>query len=243
MKKHPLFTFTLVLGCLLFISFAKADNYKPAEKVLATTTADSTAVADATSLSQQLYQELELDEAGLKPEVLDYAIAGYEKLDSQGRVDNPVLTIVDFSQSSRKKRLYLIDMENRRLVTNTFVAHGKRSGVDMATNFSNRMHSEASSLGFYLTKQTYQGKHGLSLRLSGQERGFNDNAEARGVVVHGADYVNSGRVNSDYMGRSQGCPALSMNEYASVIREIQGGSVLFIYAPEETYLESSSFLN
>lgn len=241
MKKHLLFTFTLVLGCLLFISFAKADSYKPSDLVVAAK-ADSAAVG-ANSLSDQLYEELGLESAGLSPEVLDYAVEGYEKLDSQGRVDNPVLTIVDFSQSSRSKRLYLIDMENRRLLTNTFVAHGKRSGVDMATNFSNRIHSEASSLGFYLTKQTYMGKHGLSLRLAGQEPGFNDNAEARGVVVHGADYVNPGRVNSAYMGRSQGCPALPMNEYASVIREIKGGSVMFIYAPEETYLGSSSLLN
>ena len=113
----------------------------------------------------------------------------------------------------------------------------------MAQRFSNAFNSEASSLGFYITKGTYNGKHGLSLRLSGQEPGFNDNAEARGVVVHGANYVNAGRVNSDYMGRSQGCPALPENEYAAVISMIKDGSVMFLYHPSENYLDQSAFLN
>jgi hypothetical protein len=134
-------------------------------------------------------------------------------------------------------------MKKDSLVWNTYVAHGKNSGVDEATRFSNQPNSEASSLGFYITKNTYQGKHGLSLRISGQDKGFNDNAEARGVVVHGASYVNSSRVNSAYMGRSQGCPALPQSEYADVINIIKDGSVMFVYHPSEEYVENSALLN
>jgi hypothetical protein len=113
----------------------------------------------------------------------------------------------------------------------------------MAEKFSNQMNSEESSLGFYVTENTYTGKHGLSLRINGLEEGFNSNAEARGVVVHGAPYVNADRVNSGYMGRSQGCPALPVNEYAKVINIIKDGSVLFVYHPSAAYLQSSSILN
>jgi hypothetical protein len=113
----------------------------------------------------------------------------------------------------------------------------------MAKSFSNDLNSNKSSLGFYVTKSTYNGKHGMSLRISGLEHGFNDNAEARGVVVHGAPYVNAGRANSDYMGRSQGCPALPENEYAQVINIIKDGSVLFVFNPDSNYLQSSTLLN
>jgi hypothetical protein len=150
---------------------------------------------------------------------------------------------VDLSQSSRNKRFYIVDMKSDSLTWNTYVAHGKSSGVDMAKNFSNNLNSNKSSLGFYLTKSTYKGKHGLSLRIDGLEDGFNDNAEARGVVVHGASYVNADRSNSDYMGRSQGCPALPEDEYAEVIDIIKDGSVLFVYGADDNYLQSSSLLN
>ena len=113
----------------------------------------------------------------------------------------------------------------------------------MATKFSNTINSEQSSLGFYITNATYTGKHGLSLRLDGQEEGFNSNAMARGIVMHGADYVNPGRVNSAFMGRSQGCPALSNAEYAKAINYIKGGSVMFIYYPAQDYLQQSPVLN
>ena len=162
----------------------------------------------------------------------------------EGVVQNTqYLTIVDFSQSSRKKRFYLLDVKNQELELNTFVAHGKNSGVDQAVRFSNTPESEASSLGFYVTKETYRGKHGLSLKLAGLEDGFNDNAEARAIVVHGANYVNAGRVRSAYMGRSQGCPALPQAQAAKVINLIKGGSSLFVYHPSQKYLNNSKILN
>jgi L,D-transpeptidase catalytic domain len=242
MKKN-LFLLALVVSVsLMLFSFASANSSKfvaPTNSV----TKDSSASVQM-SLSEKLYDSLSLESVGLSKETVEYAVKGYQKLIDSGLVSNPrYLTIVDLSQSSRNKRFYILDMKNDSLAWNTYVAHGKSSGVDMAEHFSNGLNSNASSLGFYVTKSTYRGKHGLSLRISGLEQGFNDNAEARGVVVHGASYVNAARAHSAYMGRSQGCPALPENEYAQVIDLIKDGSVMFIYNPSTDYLQSSSLLN
>jgi hypothetical protein len=244
MKKHLLLLALIVSVSLMLISFAKANNssrYIASAKDSSAT--DSSALYKA-SVSDKLFNDLHLQKVGLSKETLDYAIKGYQKLVDSGLVNNSqYLTIVDLSQSSRNKRFYILDIKNDSLIRNTYVAHGKSSGVDMAKSFSNDFNSNKSSLGFYVTESTYNGKHGLSLRINGLEDGFNDNAEARGVVVHGAPYVNAGRVNSDYMGRSQGCPALPENEYAQVINTIKDGSVMFVYNPDSNYLQSSTLLN
>lgn len=244
MTKNNLLSALFMLSSLPFISFINPKN--STEKKIETTTVSIVAIKDenvSAGLSTALYEGLNLGELGLSKEALDYAVRGYQKLVDAGTVvNNRYLTIVDFSQSSRKKRFYLLDVQNNKLVHNTFVSHGKNTGIDMATKFSNKIDSEQSSLGFYITTATYSGKHGLSLRLSGQEAGFNNNAEARGIVVHGAAYVNSGRVNSGYMGRSQGCPALPEAEYAKVINIIKNGSVMFIYHSSQNYLQQSALL-
>jgi hypothetical protein len=243
MKKH-LFPIALIVSVsLVLFSFAKANSSKTVV-VTKDSIADTTTTLETVSLSEQMYSDLHLKEVGLSRQALDFAVKGYQKLVDSGIVNKPqYLTIVDFSQSSRNKRFYILDMQNNELTWNTFVSHGKNSGVDMANSFSNAFNSEKSSLGFYVTKSTYSGKHGLSLRIKGLEHGFNDNAEARGVVVHGAAYVNSGRVHTAYMGRSQGCPALPENEYAQVINIIKDGSVMFVYNPSDNYLQASSLLN
>jgi hypothetical protein len=249
MNKKSSFKILFLFFSFLFFSFAKSNSHNNPEAV---TNNDSTATAgtavndisEVSMLSSALYATAQLDQEGLSSKALELAVQGYKKLLEEGTVQNSrYLTIVDLSQSSRSKRFYLLDMENMKLVKHTFVAHGKNSGLDEASRFSNRPNSEASSLGFYLTKTTYNGKHGLSLKLSGLEEGFNDNAEARGIVVHGAPYVNASRVNSGYMGRSQGCPALPENEFASVINLIKDGSVLFVYNPDNNYLQHSQLLN
>ena len=200
--------------------------------------------AAATTASNSLYNALDLNNKGLSFNALEVAVKGYLHLKEQGALKNTgLLSIADFSQSSRKKRFYLIDMENNKLLVNTYVSHGKNSGLDMATNFSNTIGSEKSSLGFYVTKGTYSGKNGFSLKMAGLDKGFNDNAESRAIVVHGADYVNANRVNSGYMGRSQGCPALPRADFIKVIDLIKEGSVFFIYSPTEDYLSSSPILN
>lgn len=168
---------------------------------------------------------------GLSNEILTAALKGQQRLQDSG-FHNPLLTIVDFSQSSRKKRLYIIDTEKKELLINTYVSHGKNSGVDMAKNFSNEINSEKSSLGLFITTKTYVGKHGTSLRLQGVDKGINDNAAIRGIVIHGAAYVNEYRVNTAYMGRSQGCPALPEKESKAIIELIKDTSTLFLYHPE-----------
>jgi len=248
MKKTYLLTALIMLGSLVLFSFAtSATNtlvLSTTSKPLADSTVETHYANRIDSISSVLYDTLHLDQLGLSPEAVQYAVKGYEKLIEEGAVNNDkYLTIVDLSQSSRRKRFYIIDMKTDRLVWNTYVAHGKNSGVDEATSFSNDPNSEESSLGFYVTGSTYFGKHGLSLRISGQEQGFNNNAEARGIVVHGASYVTPARVNTAYMGRSQGCPALPENEYAQVINIIRNGSVLFIYHPTTNYLQGSPVLN
>lgn len=245
MKKKITLSVLIASLSLFFISFAGVRNHSTiiassADKLHKT---DSSVAHAKDALGSVIYDSLKLEQAGLTKQAVDYAVKGYEKLSDSGMVANPYLTIVDLSQSSRKKRFYILDMKNYKLVLNTFVAHGKNSGVDSAENFSNQLNSDESSLGFYLTEATYRGKHGLSLRLGGLENGFNNNAEARGIVVHGAPYVNATRVNSNYMGRSQGCPALPENEYAKVINIIKGGSVLFVYHPSKDYLQGSNLLN
>ncbi|MGZ3844431.1 MAG: murein L,D-transpeptidase catalytic domain family protein [Flavisolibacter sp.] len=246
MKKNLLLLLAVVCLSVVFVSFSNPNR----STRMAASEKDSSAVADSSmanreaALSEKLYDSLNLQEAGLTKQAVDYAVKGYEKLVDSGLVKNPqYLTIVDLGQSSRNKRFYILDMQNDKLVWNTFVAHGRNSGVDVAKSFSNDPNSNKSSLGFYVTESTYRGKHGTSLRINGLEHGFNDNAEARGVVVHGAPYVNPARVNSGYMGRSEGCPALPENEYAQVINIIKDGSVLFVYNPDPNYLQSSSLLN
>jgi hypothetical protein len=200
-------------------------------------------VLDSTSTTVNKADQLAAAVPSLSKEVLEYALKGYDKLLAEGAVSNSkYLTIVDMSKSSREKRFYMIDMENDSLIMNTYVAHGKKSGIDKAESFSNQIGSEQSSLGFYVTQSTYTGKHGLSLKLRGMEKGFNDNAEQRAVVVHGADYVNEGRVRSAYMGRSQGCPALPNELADDAISYMKDGSALFIYSPDKNYTDNSSFL-
>ena len=200
--------------------------------------------ASVAAESNKLYDSLRLENLGLSREALLYAYKGYAHLLNEGRlVKDDIVTICDFSQSSRKKRLYVIDVKRVKVLMNTYVAHGRNSGVDMATHFSNRPESLESSLGFYITKSTYTGKHGLSLRIDGLEKGWNDLAEERAVVIHGADYVGAHRVNSPYMGRSFGCPAVPAQEVSKLISLIKEGTCLFIFHPTDRYLHGSKILN
>ena len=186
-----------------------------------------------------LYEQLNLKEKGLSQEAFDYAYKGYHRLLEKKEINQPgYLTICDFSQSSKQKRLYIIDVCNDTIVMNTYVAHGHNSGGEYATRFSNKPRSKQSSLGFYITKNTYLGENGLSLRVEGLEPGFNDRAYRRAIVIHGADYIGDGST-----GRSYGCPAVPLKESKTIINTIKNGTCLFIYNPEKKYLQSSKILN
>lgn len=193
----------------------------------------------ASSNYATVFDDLNLEARGLSRPVFEYALEGMQKMMDA----RPVLSIVDMSQPSSKKRLYIIDLAKRKLLFNTYVAHGRNSGQLTAMKFSNTNSSFQSSLGFYQTLGTYQGKHGLSLQLKGLERGFNDNAFSRAIVMHGADYVCEDMIlNTGRLGRSQGCPAVSNAESKPIIQAIKNGSCLFIYSPDPTYLKKSAFL-
>jgi hypothetical protein len=182
---------------------------------------------------------LNLRNLGLSPEAFNYAYRGYEYLLDKNLVnDSAYLTICDFTQSSKQKRLYLIDMLDNKILLNTYVAHGHNSGGEYATRFSNRLRSKQSSLGFYVTQNTYVGEHGLSLRMEGLEPGFNDKAYRRAIVLHGASCIGNGST-----GRSYGCPAVPKNESKQIINTIKNGTCLFIYHPDKKYLQGSKILN
>lgn len=199
----------------------------------------------ATDDFSALYDDMNLQEYGLSREAFNYACKGYQRLLKRNLINRTAyLTICDFSQPSRQKRLYILDMTEEKLVMNTYVAHGKNSGGEYATRFSNRASSQQSSLGFYITENTYFGEHGLSLRLNGVDRGFNDKALRRHIVVHGADYIEENWLRrSRYMGRSFGCPAVPEDESNTIINTIKNGTCLFIYHPNRNYLLKSKILN
>lgn len=162
-----------------------------------------------------------------KEETFSKATEGFYSLKEKGIVEKNILTIVDFSISSREKRLWVMD--NNKILFNSLVAHGKNSGEDMANSFSNENQSYKSSIGFFITGETYNGKHGLSLKLDGLEKGINDNARERGVVIHGAAYVsNEFLKNHNRLGRSQGCPAIPIELSKEIIQTIKYKSCLYI---------------
>ena len=206
------------------------------------------APADSASFNSEMeliYDSLQLGKIGLKKDAFKYAYTGYKKLLEEGEISKEgIITICDLSQSSRRKRLYVIDLNEYKLLLNTYVAHGKNSGAEYAKKFSNKPQSLQTSLGFYKTKTTYFGGHGLALTLSGLEPGFNDKAERRKIVVHGSQYIGDNyRRWGKYMGRSFGCPAVPMKQSKLLINTIKNGSCLFIYHPTKNYLTTSKILN
>lgn len=192
-----------------------------------------------------LYSEIGLEAKGLSRDVFFAACKGYEYMIANNLLTKSgLITICDFSQRSDKKRLYVFDLDAGRLLFNTYVSHGRNSGNDFATSFSNRNESHKSCLGFLRTAETYFGDNGYSLRLDGIENGFNDNARERAIVMHGSKYVNGSRASAgSMMGRSFGCPAVPASEAKMIINCIKGGSCFFNYYPDKTYAHSSKILN
>lgn len=186
---------------------------------------------------RSVYDSLHLGIKGLSQDAFEYAKRGFEKLLEEGRlINDSIISIIDFSKPSSEKRLFVLDMKNYRLLFNTLVSHGRNSGREYAYSFSNQPSSYMSSPGFYITRETYEGKNGYSLKLEGIEKGINDNAYERGIVVHGAGYVNESLADAQgFIGRSQGCPALPVEVSQPVINRIKNGTCLFIYHPSYIY--------
>jgi len=202
-------------------------------------------ISEAELLSTIILDSFDNSKLAPQAEVIQMAIAGYLNLVSEGKVEKgSPLSVIDFSLPSSKERLWIFDVEAGELLYHSLVSHGRNSGDLMAKKFSNINSSFMSSLGFYVTGETYQGKHGYSLRLDGVEKGFNDRARERAIVIHGADYANREFVkDTGRLGRSLGCPALPMDIYKEVINTIKDGSCLFIYGNDAEYLNKSSLIN
>jgi len=221
------------------ISAAKAAG--TAAKAAARTAELKMVINEAT----MIYSDMSLENSGLNEQAFEYAWRGYHNLLKKGLIRKKrVLTICDFSQPSCSRRLYVIDVRRKKLLYQTFVAHGENSGGDYATTFSNEPESFKSSLGFYLTNKTYVGRNGLSLRISGVDTGYNDMASKRNIVLHGSNYVNP-QYMSDFgtIGTSLGCPAMPTGVSKRIIRAVKNGSCLFIYHPTQKYLEESVVIN
>jgi hypothetical protein len=195
--------------------------------------------------AELLYCEIQSENFSLPQlDVFTKAFEGYDALEAQSKIKNNILTIIDFSLSSTKERMWVIDMLNKKVILQTLVSHGIKSGKEYAKSFSNQNESFKSSLGFFLTGETYKGNHGISLKLDGLEFGLNDKARDRAVVIHGAEYVSKKLANRQgYLGRSQGCPAVATAIAPRLIQTIKDKSVLFIYHPTRMYVNKSKLVS
>lgn len=187
----------------------------------------------------EIYSEAEL-ESVLDYDVFKMAMTGFSKISPK---KDSVISIINFALPSTNQRFYVIDLKNRKLLQHTYTSHGVNTGENIAESFSNKNGSRQSSLGFYKTAETYEGKHGVSLRLDGLERGFNDQARKRFIVIHSADYVTNEFIQENgRLGRSWGCPALPPDLTQNIIETIKEGTVLFIYGKDEDYLTKSKLI-
>jgi hypothetical protein len=186
-----------------------------------------------------------LNEPALPLAAFKSSIEVYKQLAEEGQITNDrVITIIDFTKPSNLERLFVIDIAKGKVIYKSLVAHGENSGENYATSFSNNPDSHQSSLGYYLTGKPYIGRHGYSLLLDGLEKGINDNARNRAVVIHGAAYVSQRYIKSNgRLGRSFGCPALPEETVSEIIDTIQEKSLLFIYSSDRNYCKNSSFFN
>jgi len=193
--------------------------------------------------ANQIYLALAIE--NLSSETFLMAYEGYSKLLSQQYlIRDTILTIIDYSKPSDQERLFVIDMKNRKLLCKSLVAHGKGSGEKVAQSFSNQPSSHKSCLGFFITGNSYNGKHGYSLRIVGVENGINCNALSRTIVFHGASYVNKKYIEKNgRLGRSFGCPALPFESNQSIIDSIKNSSCIFIFGRDESYFKNTNLIN
>jgi hypothetical protein len=195
------------------------------------------------SYYSSFYKALGADTPKPDFEVFSKALTGFLNLKASDKIKKNLLTIIDYSRSSCKERMWIIDMNKMKVVRVSLVAHGRNSGDEYARKFSNKPSSYQSSLGFYLTGDIYYGKNGMSLTLDGVEPDINDKARARAIVIHGADYVSEDFIRSfGRLGRSFGCPSIPMVDHEAVISELSGQSCIYIYYPDQTYLNKSPLL-
>lgn len=235
---------------LLFVSLKSfaGDDKKPkpaGDKNFPSLLSNSSSTPFIKKAADSIYDLISLGQYGLDKDVFFNAYKGFQYLQNEGLLKKTnVLTICDYSQSSRNKRLYVIDLTDSRLLFNTYVSHGKNSGEEFATTFSNYNNSNKSSLGFLVTGRPYKGKSGYSLQLNGMEPGINDKVKMRSIVLHGSRFVGESILGArGAIGRSLGCPAVPYGLHFRIIDAIKGGSCVFVSYPDDWYTHTSAILN
>ena len=233
-----------VAVCVCAYLILVASSFKVVSADEAVTSNNETSIENYISI---LYNEIDFTKSErLSYEVFNKAYRGYMNLRNEGKLNTgkEIITICNFNLPSTENRLWIIDLAKKKVLFNTYVAHGAGSGDDCSLSFSNDASSHKSSLGFYVTGDTYDGEHGTSLYLNGMDEGFNDAAYDRGIVVHGANYVCNKFVSANQrLGRSWGCPAVPSKLSLPIINSIKEGTCLFIYYPDTKYLQSSYWMN
>ena len=223
----------VLLVCLLVGSVSGSIFSQPEEK-------KEVSRVNVIDRSLQLYREMDL-EGRVNYTAFRQAVTGYYRIEKRKR---EVLTLIDFSKPSTQERLYVFDMKNKKMLFSSVVSNGKNSGNNYSTTFSNEEGSHNITLGWYLTQAAYQGRNGYSLILDGLEKGINDRARQRAIVMHGAAYANPSVIRGGgRLGRSFGCPAVPEKLSRPIIDAIKGGSVMYIYAAKPDYLAQSTVLH
>lgn len=246
MQGKSTFALKFFLFSALFISvqsFAGEDKKGPGGDKNFPSLLSSSDAPIIKKVADSIYDLISLGEYGLEKDVFFNAYKGFLFLQSKGLLRKTnLLTICDYSQSSRNKRLYVVDVVNSRLLFNTYVSHGKNSGEEFATSFSNFNNSNKSSLGFLVTGRPYKGKCGYSLQLTGMEPGINDKVKMRSIVLHGSRYVSESSARGA-VARSLGCPAVPYGIHFRIIDAIKDGSCVFVSYPDDVYVHTSAILN
>ena len=222
-----------------------SDGTKPGDKNFPSLLSNSANSPLLKKTADSIYDLISLGQYGLEKDVFFNAYKGFEVLKNKGLLHKTsILTICDYSQSSINKRLYVIDLKSSRLLFNTYVTHGRNSGDEFATSFSNYENSNKSCLGFLVTGATYNGKAGLSMTFDGMEPGINDRVKSRSIVLHGSHFVAASvYANGNEISKSLGCPAVPYGIHTRIIDAIKGGSCFFIYHPDRWYKNTSKILN
>lgn len=198
--------------------------------------------ASSASLDRTAYAETDI--GTLERDVFDLALGAATCAVRSGAARSPkTLTVIDYSRPSSQERLWVFDLTTRELIYEELVAHGQGTGANLATKFSNDNESHQTSLGLFVTDTTYVGKNGYSLRLDGLDKGYNDRARERAIVMHGAPYVSKAFVKANgRLGRSWGCPAVSDAVARALIDRVKGGGLVFAYYPDAEWLKTSKYL-
>jgi len=237
LKKTLIFLSLLIISSL---SFSEGTNLESINQNTAVATETDTKPQKVTLDVKSVYDSLNI-KGKIDYSIFQKAYLGYVQIPNK----NPgVLVIIDYTKPSNEERFYVLDLNKKKLVYSTRVAHSKNSGLEIPLEFSDDPNSYQSSLGFFLTLGEYNGAYGYSLRLKGLEENINANAESRAIVIHGGDIVDDEYIKKfGFAGRSLGCPVLPAALTKEIVNYIKHGRVLFIYGNDEEYIEESLYLS